>query len=456
MVERTTVDSDRVRIVRRGEQGKGPVVYWMSRDQRAHDNWALLHAQEQALVRGRPLVVVFCLDVRYPAANLRHFGFLLRSLELVRQDLKEYAIPLVLLQGTPDTSLPAFLNDADAALLVTDFDPLRIKRLWKAQVARACRSSIHEVDAHNIVPCWLVSDKREYAAYTIRPKLRVHLPQFLTDFPKLRTHPYRGDTRSSVAIEVEELLAAIPDTRVPEITWLEPGEKAAGKLLASFLAERLDAYENERNDPCVQGQSDLSPYFHFGQLSPQRVAWEVQQSNGAQGSKEAYLEELIVRRELSDNYCWYEEAYDDFKAFPDWAKKSLDEHRKDVRPHRADSSTMEQGETGEELWNACQRDLVNRGKLHGYLRMYWAKKILEWSSSPEEAMETCIRLNDRYSLDGRDPNGYAGIAWSIGGVHDRAWAERPIFGKVRYMNAAGLRRKFAIDEYVRRVSILSG
>jgi len=157
MVERTTVDSDRIRIILRGERGKGPVVYWMSRDQRAHDNWALLHAQEQALALGRPLVVVFCLDVRYPAANLRHFGFLLRSLEQVRQDLENYAIPLCLLQESPDTSLPAFLNDVDAALLVTDFDPLRIKKRWKAELVKACRCSIHEVDAHNIVPCWLVS-----------------------------------------------------------------------------------------------------------------------------------------------------------------------------------------------------------------------------------------------------------------------------------------------------------
>lgn len=202
----------------------------------------------------------------------------------------------------------------------------------------------------------------------------------------------------------------------------------------------------------MQGQSGLSPYLHFGQLSAQRLAWQVSQSSIAQELKEPFLEELIVRKELSDNFCYYEPAYDSFEGFPNWAKKTLNEHRQDKREYLYSFNELEGAATHDQLWNSCQLDLAINGKLHGYLRMYWAKKILEWTKCPEEALEYCIKLNDCYSLDGRDPNGYTGIAWSIGGVHDRAWRERAIFGKIRYMNEAGCRRKFNVDGYIHSVS----
>jgi deoxyribodipyrimidine photo-lyase len=196
----------------------------------------------------------------------------------------------------------------------------------------------------------------------------------------------------------------------------------------------------------------MSPYLHFGQLSPQRFAWEVYNSDLPAEVRESFLEELIVRRELADNFCLYEASYDRFEGFPDWARKSLDEHRRDSREHQYSLEQFEQAKTHEPLWNACQQDLVNRGKLHGYLRMYWAKKILEWTPAPEEALEYAIKLNDTYSLDGSDPNGYCGVSWAIGGVHDRAWKERPVYGKIRYMNEAGCRRKFDVDYYLEKVS----
>jgi len=236
------------------------------------------------------------------------------------------------------------------------------------------------------------------------------------------------------------------DTAGPAITWCAPGEDEALAALDRFCRERLAGYDTARNDPTVAGQSDLSPYFHFGQLAPQRAALAVSRHGG--DGAEAYLEELIVRRELSDNFCHHNEDYDRYEGLPEWARRTLEDHLVDPREHLYDLDAFEAGQTHDPLWNAAQTELVVRGKMHGYLRMYWAKKILEWTRDPGEALDLAITLNDRYSLDGRDPNGYVGCAWSVGGVHDRPWTERPIFGKVRYMNYNGCKRKFRVDRYV--------
>jgi len=229
---------------------------------------------------------------------------------------------------------------------------------------------------------------------------------------------------------------------------LKAGETEAQLAAEAFVGTGLKKYSELRNNPCVKGQSGLSPYLHFGHLSAQRLAWMVSRCQLPMEAKEDFLEELIVRRELSDNFCLYEPLYDNFAGFPEWARKSLNQHRDDKRDSIYSLAVLEAGETHERLWNACQLDLVQSGKLHGYLRMYWAKKILEWSPDPETALEYALKLNDRYSLDGCDPNGYTGVAWSIGGVHDRAWRERAVFGKVRYMNEAGCRRKFDVNGYI--------
>jgi deoxyribodipyrimidine photo-lyase len=179
------------------------------------------------------------------------------------------------------------------------------------------------------------------------------------------------------------------------------------------------------------------------------VAIEILRSGAGHETQDDYLEELITRRELSDNFCHYCGDYDNPDCFPDWARKTLEAHRGDPRPHLYQDRELQDGETHDKLWNAAQRELVVRGTMPGYLRMYWAKKLLEWSETPEQAMTRAVYYNDRYQLDGRDTNGYAGIAWSIGGVHDRAWGERPIFGKIRYMSYRGCRSKFDVDGYVK-------
>jgi deoxyribodipyrimidine photo-lyase len=444
----------RVRLLKDGNARQGPVVYWMSRDQRADDNWALLFSQEQAIRTKASLIVLFCLVPRFLHASLRQYGFMLRGLEELASALAKKNIPFHLLEGQPEHVLPRFLNKHKAACLVTDFDPLRIKRAWKDSVSKAISIPLYEVDAHNIVPCLHASEKQEYGAYTLRPKILKNLPEFLLPYPKLRPHPFPS-ADSTKDIDRRVLMDRLRvDRSVGEVRRITPGEKAAGKALQKFLKYGINDYEERRNDPSLEGQSGLSPYLHFGQLSSQRVALEVMKSNASKQSRDAFLEELIIRKELSDNFCFYNPNYDSFDGFPAWARKSLDEHRKDKREYRYALEQFEHAGTHDDLWNAAQNEMVIRGKMHGYMRMYWAKKILEWSESPEEAMETAIFLNDKYELDGRDPNGYTGIAWSIGGVHDRAWGERPVFGKIRYMSYHGCKSKFDVKAYIEKVKHL--
>jgi deoxyribodipyrimidine photo-lyase len=374
---------------------------------------------------------------------------MLAGLAEVSRELARHHIPFYLLRGAPGEEIPRWAAALDAALLVADFDPLRIKRAWKDAAAPSLAIPLIEVDAHNIVPCWLASPKQEWAAYSFRPKIRRALDDFLTPFPALLKHPFAAADKNP-DLDVPELLASLPlDRGVPPVDWLKPGEQAARKHLRRFVAEKLAAYDQDRNDPTRDGQSDLSPYLHFGQLAPQRVALEVRDSPAPKPAREAFLEELVVRRELSDNFCWYNPHYDAFQGFPDWARKTLDDHRADERQHLYTPADFDAARTHDPLWNAAQLEMVHRGKMHGYMRMYWAKKILEWTASPEEAQEIAIYLNDRYELDGRDPNGYAGIAWSLGGVHDRAWGERPVFGKVRYMSFKGAAGKFDVQAHIK-------
>jgi deoxyribodipyrimidine photo-lyase len=440
----------RVRTLKEGSQKPGPVLYWMSRDQRVQDNWGLLFAQELALSRQSPLAVCFCLVPQFLNAGFRQFSFMIRGLAQVADDLAARRIPFLLRLGSPQREIPELVKALDAAALVTDFDPLKIKRTWKGEVARTLAIPFYEVDAHNIIPCWLASPKQEWAAYSFRPKVRRALPEFLTEFPELDEHPHRlGIGQES--LDWRQILEHHPaDRRVPEVNWLKPGEGEARQVLQQFVELRLAGYDRDRNDPTRDGQSNLSPYLHFGQISAQRVALEVLKAAAPPEAKDAFLEELIVRRELSDNFCFYNDHYDNFSGFPQWARNSLDARRGDEREYVYSVKEFEGASTHDEAWNAAQREMVATGKMHGYMRMYWAKKILEWSASPEQALEIAIYLNDRYELDGRDPNGYVGIAWSIGGVHDRAWKERRVFGKIRYMSLGGLKNKFPMEDYVKK------
>ncbi len=446
------INEKRIRLLQNGDDIKGPVIYWMSRDQRMHDNWSLLYAQNLALEIKEPLIVIFCLLPGFLNAALRQYGFMLRGLETLEKELSNFNIPFFLLIGEPGTEIPEFIKNVKAGKLVADFDPLKIKRIWKKDVAKKINIPFYEVDAHNIVPSLYISGKEEYGAYTIRPKIYKALPEFLVEYPEVkRMKRYESISNGKINWQlVEESL--IIDRNIKEVNWIKPGFKKANNQLVFFLENKLDNYAESRNDPVKDGQSNLSPYLHFGQISAQRIALEIKRINGNQESEKSFLEELIVRRELSDNFCYFNKNYDSFKGFKDWAKDSLMKHKKDKREYIYTLEQFEKAGTHEDLWNAAQMEMVKTGKMHGYMRMYWAKKILEWTDSPERAMKIALYLNDKYELDGRDPNGYTGCAWSIGGIHDRAWNEREVFGKIRYMNKNGAQRKFNISEYIRKYS----
>ncbi|HNX90901.1 MAG TPA: deoxyribodipyrimidine photo-lyase [Candidatus Omnitrophota bacterium] len=437
----------RIHILKEGFAGTGPVVYWMSRDQRLKDNWALVHAQELAIKRKVPLVVVFCLVKNFLGATIRQYGFMLKGLEELERSFREKNIAFYVLTGDPIGEIPRFCEKTHAAILVTDFDPLKIKKHWKEKVSSNISIPFYEVDAHNIVPCLFVSQKCEFSARTIRPKIKKMLPEFLEEFPAVKKHPFGGKVAGPV--DWKKIRGTVrEDMSVNTVKWILPGERAARKVLKDFLKNNLTEYGTNRNFPDNDVQSGLSPYLHFGQISAQRIALEVLKSEANGVAKDVFLEQLIIRRELSDNYCNYCEDYDNSAGFPKWARKTLSEHRKDRRTYLYSLKEFEEGLTHDELWNAAELEMVKTGKMHGYMRMYWCKKIFEWTKTPEDAQRLAIYLNDKYELDGRDPNGYTGIAWSIGGVHDRAWAEMPVFGKIRYMSYNGARSKFDIKAYI--------
>lgn len=440
---------ERIRILSKGKKSEGFVIYWMSRDQRVNDNWALLFAAEKAKQSASEFIVIFTLTDNFQGATRRHYDFMLKGLMEVENNLRNLNIPFKILFGDPVEALTNLIKSEKFSCLITDFDPLKVKREWKEKLANKISIPFYEVDAHNIVPCWIASPKQEFGAYTFRPKIKKLIHEYLTDIPELSA--FSSSKLRYEKIDWNEILTTLnTDESVAPVDWITPGEKAANDTLQLFIAKKLPEYQEKRNDPNGNSVSELSPYLHFGQISAQRIALEIISKIPSDLNTEAFLEELIVRRELSDNFCYYNKYYDSFYGFPDWAKKSLNEHRKDEREYIYTKAEFEKALTHDPLWNAAQTEMLRTGKMHGYMRMYWAKKILEWTPSPEEALKIAIYLNDKYELDGRDPNGYAGCAWSIGGVHDRAWGERPVFGKIRYMNANGAKRKFDTEAYIRK------
>ena len=443
------INPHRIRLIHKGIPGKGPVVYWMSRDQRARDNWALLFAIQMAEKFRKDVLVIFTLSPSFPGAYLRHYAFMLKGLDEVGEYLSAYNIPFLILPGNPPDILKQLNREIQISYLVTDFDPLKIKLSWKKEVCDSIDIPVFEVDAHNIVPCLKVSTKQEFGAYTIRPKIHRLLNEYLVEYPEIKSR--KSSVFHGPGTKWKELEHTLHyDPSVEEVDWILPGETEAHKKMEDFISDRLLRYNDERNDPNRDAVSDLSPYLHFGHISAQRVAIEILKRFTRNENSDAFLEELIVRRELSDNYCYFNPDYDNFRGIPSWASKTLNEHRNDEREYLYSEGDFELARTHDTLWNAAQKQMVITGKMHGYMRMYWAKKILEWSITPEEAFRISIYLNDKYELDGQDPNGYTGCAWSIGGVHDRAWNERNIFGKIRYMNYNGCKRKFDVNKYIRR------
>ncbi|XP_031710774.1 CPD photolyase [Anarrhichthys ocellatus] len=435
------------------QDSKG-VLYWMLRDHRVQDNWALVHAQQLALKKNLPLHVCVCLVVpKSELSTLRHYSFMLKGLEEVAKECKALDIQFHLLHGSAGDTLPGFVCDRGLGAVVTDFSPLRDPLQWLEDVKKTLPKDIPliQVDAHNIVPCWVASPKLEYAARTIRGKITKLLPEFLTEFPLVEKHSHTA-TRTAKPVDWDKTLASLQvDRAIGETEWAQPGTKGGLAMLESFIDVRLKLFDTKRNDPNAAALSQLSPWIRFGHLSAQRVAMQVQRSGKSAGhSVASFIEELVVRRELTDNFCFYNKKYDSVEGAYEWAQKTLKDHAKDKRPYVYTREQLEKSKTHDKLWNGAQYQMVTEGKMHGFLRMYWAKKILEWTSSPEEALSIALYLNDRYELDGQDPNGFVGCMWSICGIHDQGWGERDVFGKIRYMNYKGCLRKFDVAGFERK------
>lgn len=428
------------------------VVYWMRCEHRAQDNWGLLYALEQANNQNLPLVVLFSLYGSTPNASYRQKRFLYDGIQETQTTLEDLGIPFVNSNAVTPEELAEVVNRFEPSILITDHSALKPQQRWLHAIASHIQCAIAEVDGRNVVPARYVSGKQEYAARTIRPKIHRLLDQFLTSFPKLSSPNvvWKGDTFT------EPLQAPAEHVGSPSaVSSFAAGEKAAHSVLDVFLKRKVYQYL-QRNNPNEDALSNLSPYLHFGMLSAQRVVLEtLQHPQIPSEAKETFLEELVVRRELADNFCLFNPNYDSTQGFPEWALRTLEKHRSDQREYIYSLAEFTKAETHDPLWNAAQQELLLLGKMHGYMRMYWAKKILEWTASPEEAMQIAIYLNDTYSLDGVDSNGYTGVAWSIGGVHDRAWRERPVFGTIRYMNYNGAKRKFDVAAYIDKMHFLA-
>ena len=418
----------------------GFVLYWMQQSQRAEWNHALEYAIERANALGLPVAVVFGLMDNYPEATERHYAFMLEGLRETFQTLKKRGIGAFIGRGNPaDVALKA---GKDAALIVCDMGYLRHQAEWRAKVAEKAGCEVVEVESDVVVPVETASDHAEYMARTIRPKLLKRLDEFLQ--PAKEVKP-RMDANGREFFQGWE--KKVP--RVGKSGHFKGGTSEAKKRLKKFIAESLSVYEAHSNQPQTDDISMLSPYLHFGQISPLYIALEIQKHD----PKSRFLEQLIVRRELAMNFVWFTPDYDKFSCLPDWAKLTLKNHAKDKREYLYSREQLELAQTHDPYWNAAMTEMRVTGFMHNYMRMYWGKKVLEWSRSPEEAFETLLAINNKYFLDGRDPNSYAGVAW-VFGKHDTAWAERPIFGKTRYMNAAGLKRKCDIEAYVEKVKKL--
>ncbi|KQC13411.1 MAG: hypothetical protein APR63_08775 [Desulfuromonas sp. SDB] len=306
-----------------------------------------------------------------------------------------------------------------------------------------------EVDAHNLIPPWILSDHQEYNAYFIRKKIEKQLDKFLVDIPSVHL---RKNKKIKNNLNGDVLYRDIKlDRSVSPVEDIVPGSDQGLNQASLFIHEKkLKYYQAKSRDPNAHAQSGLSPYIHFGQISVQKLLLDLIKISPE--VRKNWVDELLTRRELAENYCFYQEKFDQYQGLPSWSRKTLEEHKVDKRAYIYSVDQLENGETHDQLWNASQRHVAMAGTMPGYLRMYWAKKILEWTAEPSQAIDIAIYLNNKYQLDGRDPNGYAGILWSIGGLHDRPWPERSVFGKVRYMSLQGCKRKFNVPEYIEYVN----
>jgi deoxyribodipyrimidine photo-lyase len=457
------VKASRIRVGKDmpAREGGRFVQYWMQQAMRAEGNPALDHAIELANELNLPVVVSFGLTGRasepYPEANARHYAFLLQGLAEVAQTLASRNILFVIRFGAPPDVTLAMAEQA--AILVADRGYLKPQRMWQAMVRERAPCRMVEVETDLVVPVEIASTKHEFGARTLRPKIGRLMDEYLVPSPpppKVRVGAAGLDLRSDV--DLTDPLSAVETLKIDQgvgpVRRFKGGLSAARARLAAFLDDGFDGYKEKRSAPERATVSHMSPYLHFGQISPVEIALAARAAKrGGPEDRASFIEELVVRRELAHNHCWFEPDYHRYEAaVPAWARKTLDEHRGDTRPFLYTRDELEGGQTHDKFWNAAMREMRETGYMHNRMRMYWGKKIVEWSPSPEEAFATALAINNRYFLCGRDANSFTNIAWLFG-LHDRPWFRRPVFGTVRYMGDNTL-RKFDAEGYIRSVTTL--
>lgn len=424
------------------------VLYWMQASQRAEYNHALEFSMEQANKSKLPLIVYFGITENFPEANERHYSFMLEGLKETQKTLFLKGINFVIERASPEIGVLRFAEKAQ--MVVCDRGYLKVQRQWRKHVAERIGCALLQVESDAVVPVEIASDKEEYSAATLRRKLMRFLGEYLKPLQE-STAKIDSTKMSFDSFDISSVQKALTtlniDSSVKSVKGFRGGSMEAKKCLEKFIGEKLQNYDSLRNDPNEDATSNLSPYLHFGQISPLYIALSVGRYDGA-GAR-AFLEELVARRELGINFVYYNQSYDCFSGLPSWAKNTLKEHEEDKREYIYSYEELENAKTHDVYWNAAQREMLSTGKMHGYMRMYWGKKILEWAASPEAAFSTAISLNNKYELDGRDPNAFTGISWCFG-KHDRPWGRRPIFGNIRYMSDAGLKRKFDAEKYAKK------
>jgi deoxyribodipyrimidine photo-lyase len=427
------------------------VLYWMQQSQRIHYNHALEFAALKANLLKLPLVVCFGLTDKFPEANSRHYIFMIEGLQELVSDFEKLGIKFVIRIGSPDIICIELAKKT--ATVICDMGYLRIQRIWRQTVANSVNCECIMVESDAIVPVEAASHKQEFSAATLRPKINKALNDYLAPQEQVKLNiPAKHLKFKSLELhDINKIISPLGiDTSVPRSKRLSGGYSKARSLLNTFIENKLSRYALEHSDPAKSCTSYLSPYLHFGQISPLEVAIKIMQTPPTE-SRNKFLDQLIVRRELGINFVYYNPKYDSIESLPSWAYKSLSEHAFDKRPVIYNLEQLEQGLTHDPIWNAAQIELASTGYMHSYMRMYWAKKLIEWTPDPGIAFSTAVYLNNKYLLDGRDPNSFAGIAWCFG-LHDRPWPERNIFGKVRFMSETGLKRKFCMDKYIESVN----
>jgi deoxyribodipyrimidine photo-lyase len=449
----SSIQNERIRRLNDSPTAHGEyVLYWMQQSQRVHFNHALEYAIQRANDLGQPLLVVFALTSGYPEANERHYRFMLEGLAGVSDSLQGRGIGFKVSYGHPP--LVTLENASRASLVVCDRGYLRHQKKWRNQVSRMAESEVVEVETDVVVPVETASDKAEIGARTLRPRIHRNLSKYLVG---LRSTSLKKDSSKLGAggISLDDIGSVLGrlklDKSVLPVDLFRGGTSQAKRVFRRFKRNFLEGYEMNRNRPETDYVSYMGMYLHFGQISPLYLALDILQAdNKSAGDREAFIEELVVRRELACNFVNFTPDYDRFTCLPQWASASLRSHKGDGRRYSYSRAQLEAARTHDPYWNAAMLEMKHTGYMHNYMRMYWGKKILEWSSSPQVAWRRALYLNNKYFIDGRDPNSYAGVAW-VFGLHDRAWPDREIFGKVRIMTASGLERKADPRAYVDKV-----